>query len=125
MDTQTFLNVCNFQENGVRARCAAVVNHYAKVDLLLRAQIYWVIFSPDVCSYFCLVCGGWVGRPHSADKKFVRARGPQNWNPEVFEQTRCSRILHVEFPQKNRELLKAEVFEKRVFEQMTPFKLSK
>ena len=61
--------------------------------------------------------------PHSADKKFVRARGPQNWNPEVFEQTRCSRILHVEFPQNNRELVKAEVFEKRVFEQTTPFKL--
>ena len=66
-----------------------------------------------------------LGRPQSADKKFVRARGPQNWNPEVFEQTRCSRILHVEFPQNNRELVKAEVFEKRVFEQTTPFKLRK
>ena len=66
-----------------------------------------------------------MGTPHSADKKFVRARGPQNWNPEVFEQTRCSRILHVEFPQNNRELVKAEVFEKRVFEQTTPFKLRK
>ena len=64
----------------------------------------------------------YVGRPHSADKKFVRARGPQNWNPEVFDQTRCSRILHVEFPLNNRELVKAEVFEKRVFEQTTPFK---
>ena len=21
-------------------------------------QAYWVIFCPDVCSYFCLVCGG-------------------------------------------------------------------
>ena len=38
---------------------------------------------------------GLLGRPHSGDKKFVRARGPQNWNPEVFEQTRCSRILHM------------------------------
>ena len=66
-----------------------------------------------------------MGRPHSADKKFVRARGPQNWNPEVFDQTRCSRILHVEFPLNNRELVKAEVFEKRVFEQTTPFKLRK
>ena len=64
-----------------------------------------------------------MGRPHSADKKFVRARGPKNWNPEVFDQTRCSRILHVEFPLNNRELVKAEVFEKRVFEQTTPFKL--
>ena len=35
-----------------------------------------------------------MGRPHSADKKFVRARGPQNWNPKVFDQTRCSRILY-------------------------------
>ena len=66
-----------------------------------------------------------VGRPHSADKKFVRARGPQDWNPEVFEQTRCSRILHVEFPQNNRELVKPEAFEKRVFEQTTPFKRTK
>ena len=66
-----------------------------------------------------------LGRPHSADKKFVRARGPQNWNPEVFEQTRCSRILHVAFPQNNRELVKTEVFEKRVFEQTTPFKRTK
>ena len=66
-----------------------------------------------------------MGRPHTADKKFVRARGPQNWNSEVFNQTRCSRILHVEFPRNNRELVKAEVFEKRVFEQTTPFKLRK
>ena len=66
-----------------------------------------------------------LGRPHSADKKFVRARGPQNRNREVFDQTRCSRILHVEFPLNNRELVKAEVFEKRVFEQTTPFKLRK
>ena len=66
-----------------------------------------------------------MGRPHSADKKFVRASGPQNWNPEVFDQTRCSRILHVEFPLNNRELVEAEVFEKRVFEQTTPFKLRK
>ena len=66
-----------------------------------------------------------MGRPHSADKKFVRARGPQSWNPEVFDQTRCSRILHVEFPLNNRELVKAEVFEKRVFEQTTPFELRK
>ena len=66
-----------------------------------------------------------MGRPHSADKKFVRARGPQNWNPEVFDQTRCSRILHVEFPLNNRELVKAEVFEKRVFEQTTPIQIEK
>ena len=63
-----------------------------------------------------------MGRPHSADKKFVRARGPRNWNPEVFDQTRCSRIWQVEFALKYRELVKAEVFEKRVFEQTTPLK---
>ena len=34
-----------------------------------------------------------VGSPQSADKKFVRARGPQNWNPGVFDQTMCSRTL--------------------------------
>ena len=26
-------------------------------------------------------------------QRFVRARGPQNWNPEVFDQTRCSRTF--------------------------------
>ena len=34
-----------------------------------------------------------LGRPQSADKKFVRARGPQNWNPEVVDQKRCSRTF--------------------------------
>ena len=34
-----------------------------------------------------------MGRPQSADKKFVGARGPQNWNPKVFDQTRCSRTF--------------------------------
>ena len=33
------------------------------------------------------------GRPQRADNKFVRARGPQIWNPEVFDQTMCSRTL--------------------------------
>ena len=31
--------------------------------------------------------------PQSADQKSVRARGPQNWNPEAFDQTRCSRTF--------------------------------
>ena len=62
----------------------------------------------------------YLGGPQSADKKFVRARGPKNWNSEVFDQTRCSRILHVEFALNNRELVKAEVFKKRVFEQTAP-----
>ena len=64
-----------------------------------------------------------VGRPPSAEKKFVQARGPQDWNPEVFDQTRCSRTsLHVEFDMNNREMVKAEVFEQRVFEQTAPLK---
>ena len=32
-------NVCNSQENGVRTRRAAIVNHYAIVDLLRRANL--------------------------------------------------------------------------------------
>ena len=32
-------NVCNSQENGVRARCAAIVNHSAIVNLLRRANL--------------------------------------------------------------------------------------
>ena len=63
-----------------------------------------------------------VGGPQSADKKFVRARGPQHWNPEVFDQTRSSRILCVEFTLNSRELVQAEVFEQRVFERTTPLK---
>ena len=63
-----------------------------------------------------------VGGPKSADKKLVRARGPQNWKPEVFDQMRCSRILRVEFALIAGELVKAEVFEKRAFEQTTPLK---
>ena len=66
----------------------------------------------------------WEGRTVPT-KSLFEQEAPQNWNPEVFEQTRCSRILHVEFPQNNRELVKAEVFEKRVFEQTAPFKRTK
>ena len=39
----------------------------------------------------------------------------------MFDQTRCSRIWQVEFALKNRELVKAEVFEKRVFGKGPPF----
>ena len=62
------------------------------------------------------------GRQQSADKKFVQARDPENWKPEVFDQTSCSKNLLVEFALNNRELVKAEVIKKRVFEQMTPLK---
>ena len=72
-----------------------------------------------------LGCTPRVGGPQSTDKKFVRARGPQNWNPEVFDQTLCSRNLRVEFALNNRELVKVEVFEKRVFEQTAPLKWRK
>ena len=34
-----------------------------------------------------------MGRPQSADKTFVRARGPKSRNPEAFDQTRCSRTF--------------------------------
>ena len=40
----------------------------------------------------------------------------------MFDQKRCSRILHVELALNNRDLVKAEVFEKRVFEQTAPKK---
>ena len=66
-----------------------------------------------------------MGGPQSVDKKFVRAKGPENWNPEVFDQTRCSRTFaSEECALNNRELVKvdSEVFEKRVFEQTTPLK---
>ena len=84
-------------------------------ELLFLACAVGEFLSPVVSSKV-------MGGPQSADKKSVRARGPQNWKPEVFDQTRCSRILRVEFALKNRELVKAEVFEKRVFEQTAPLK---
>ena len=95
------------------------------------------LFSP-ISTYFVSQWGSMDGTPNvkslpghpragpqSADKKFVRARGPQNWNPEVFDQARCSRILRVEFALNIRELVKAEVFKKRMFEQTTPLKWRK
>ena len=39
-------NVCDSEENGVRTRCAAIVNRYAIVNLLRRANLLWrSIFS--------------------------------------------------------------------------------
>ena len=73
------------------------------------------------CQPIC--CVMLLGRLQNADKKSVRARGPRNWNPEVFDQTRCSRILHVEFALSSSDLVKAEVFAKRVFEETTPMKM--
>ena len=43
-----------------------------------------------------------MGGPQSADKKSVRAAGPRDWNPDVFDQARCSRILRAEFALNNR-----------------------
>ena len=56
-----------------------------------------------------------LGRPQSADKKFVRARGPRNWNPEAFDQTRCSRIFASRIcPEKQRNGQGRSVREKSV-----------
>ena len=69
------------------------------------------------------VLAGNLGRPHQ-NRGFLRPQWwgetLQHWNPEVFNQMRCSRTLHVEFALSNRELVKAQVFEKRVFEQTAP-----
>ena len=86
-------------------------------------HLLYLFFSAHDSSHQCLVnFSSNVGRPQSADKKFVRARGPQNRNTEVFDQTRFSRTLRAEFALNDGELVKAEVFEKRVFEQTTPLK---
>ena len=37
-------DVCNSQENGVRTRCAAIVNHYVTVNLLRRVIDYGAVF---------------------------------------------------------------------------------
>ena len=62
-----------------------------------------------------------VGRPQSADKMFVRARDPRNWNPEVFDQTRCSRTFasRIRPEQQPERIGQAEVFVKGVLKQMT------
>ena len=64
----------------------------------------------------------WGGGGGVRFDRFGRGTVCQNWNPEVFDQTRRSRILHVEFALNNRELVKEEVFEERAFEQTTPLK---
>ena len=38
-------NVCNSQENGVRARCAAIVNHPAVLKILRVVHLLRVVFS--------------------------------------------------------------------------------
>ena len=65
-----------------------------------------------------------LGRPQSADKKFVRASGPpKSERRSVRPNERGVREpLHVEFALNNRELVKAGVFEERVFEQTAPLK---
>ena len=37
-------NVCNSQENGVRTRCAAIVNHRAIVEILHVVNLLRVVF---------------------------------------------------------------------------------
>ena len=64
-----------------------------------------------------------LGRPQSADKKFVRARGPQIGTQKCSTKRGLRKPLHVEFALYNRESVKAEAFEKRVFEQTAPLKL--
>ena len=66
-----------------------------------------------------------LGRPQSADKKFFFEQEAPKLEPRT---QKCStkrgvqEPLHVEFALNNRELVKAEAFEKRVFEQTPPLK---
>ena len=56
-------------------------------------------------------------------KSLFEQEAPQNWNPKVFDQTRCSRTFARRIcPENHRELVKADVFEKRVFEPTTPLR---
>ena len=63
-----------------------------------------------------------MGRPQSALKMFVRARGPKIGTQKCSTQRGVREPLHVEVALNNRELVHAEVFEKRVFEQTAPLK---
>ena len=44
--------VCNSQENGVRRRCAAVVDHYAIVDLLRGVNVLRRSIFGSTAGYF-------------------------------------------------------------------------
>ena len=69
-----------------------------------------------------------MGRPQSADKKFVRARGPQNWNPESVRpnEVYVREPLHVlGVALNNRELLKAEGVRVKSVRAKGPIKMKK
>ena len=53
-----------------------------------------------------------MGRPQSADNKFVRARGPQIGTQKCSTKRGLREPLNVEIPLNDRELVKTEVFEK-------------
>ena len=61
-----------------------------------------------------------MGRPRSADKMFFKQEAPKIETQKCSTKRGVREPLHVEFALNNRELVKAEAFDKRVFEQTTP-----
>ena len=59
-------NVCNSQENGVRTRCAATVNHYAIANLLRRAKLLRRIIFSTAGSFGRGCCPGVRKTAHEA-----------------------------------------------------------
>ena len=72
-------------------------------------------------TYFGAANSEWEGRKVPT-KSLFEQEGPKMGTQKCSTKTRCSRILHVDFALNSRELIKTEVFEKRVFEQTTPLR---
>ena len=75
------------------------------------------------CTPMSTCYAGNIGKAAQCQQKVCSSKRPPKLEPrsvrpnEVFENLACR------IPLNNRELVKAEVFEKRVFKQTTPFKL--
>ena len=58
-----------------------------------------------------------MGRPPSADKSLFEQEAPKTGTQKCLTRQGVREPLNVEFALNNSELVKAEVFEKRLFEQ--------
>ena len=63
-----------------------------------------------------------MGRPQSPTKSLFEQEAPKIGAQKCSTKRGVREPLHVEFALNNRELVKAEVFEKKVFEQTAPLK---
>ena len=120
-------NVCNSQENGVRARCAAIVNHPAVLKILRVVNLLRVLF---------LVRRGPLGgalllRPHENDENHEN-HAAKTWLPwwsfnQVSNATvlgqafNCTQHHSTPYLDREREIKKRERIPQRALERGQPF----